>query len=244
MAFGEVTGATVQELAELQSEYERSPHHEKTGEPFESTFCLTRIGKQPEDYDGPTRWCRNRASVVDGERGHSCRFHGGMRNPDMDNLDPQANLKHSMYALPETIYATLTEEERELYEWVFTWPEVYEIDLSADPAAEHDFETLALEIVRQARSSDYILANTEVRQEGVYTAQGELLETKEVPNSLIDAHQRQIRLINTIKDALGITRKAQAANDTQESANDLMDSLSTVLSGFTSGGEYDPDQFE
>lgn len=240
MAFGAVTGGTWQEIAELKYKYEQSPHYKRTGQSFEHGYCLTRIGKQPEEYDGPERFCKRRA--VKG--GKACPFHGGTKSGTLENLDKHAGLKHSMYALPETIYATLTDEERALYEWVFSWPEVYGISFDDDPAAEHSFETLALEIVRQARSSDYILAESEVTTEGVYTPGGELLERKDVPNSLIKEHQSQIRMIETIKDSLGITRKSQSNQETASSASDLMDSLSGVLSSMMSETEYDPSQFE
>ena len=238
MAFGEVTGGTEADIERLEHEYYRSPKFKKTGIPFEESYCLFKIGRQPEDYDGPQRICKRRAT----KDSTWCPFH--QRSPTLENLDKTASLKHSMYALPQTIYETLTDEETELYEWVFTWPEVYGIDLSDDPSSEHSFETLAIEIVRQARSSDYILSNTEVTREGVYTAQGELLEQKVVPNRLIKEHQSQIRLIETIKDALGITRKAQSRDEQAESATTLMDSISGVVAEMTKGYDYDPDRFD
>jgi hypothetical protein len=240
MASGEVTGGTWQDIAELKFKYERSRKYEATGIPFEVSYCLTRIGKQPEEYDGPDRFCKRRA--VKG--GKACPFHGGTKSGTVENLDKHANLKHSMYALPETIYETLTDDERALYEWVFSWPEVYGIDFEGDPASEHSFETLALEIVRQARSSDYILANTEVTTEGVYTPGGELLERKDVPNRLIKEHQSQVRMIEKIKDSLGISRKSQATQETAASANNLMDSISGVLSSMMDNTEYDPSLFD
>jgi hypothetical protein len=238
MAYGEVTGGTEEDLERLKEQYHDSPKYKKTGIPFEESYCLTKIRYQPDEYDGPVRFCKRRAK----KDSTWCPFH--LKSPTLENLDKNAGLTHSMYALPETIYETLTEEETELYEWVFTWPEVYGIDLLEDPGAEHSFETLAIEIVRQARSSDYILSNTEVTREGVYTAQGELLEQKTVPNRLIKEHQSQIRLIEQIKDALGITRKAQSRDDRAESATNLMDSISGVIGAMTEGHEYDPDKFD
>lgn len=240
MAFGEVTGGTLDDITALKYRYEQSPHYRRTGIPFEHAYCVTKIGKQPEDYDGPQRFCKRRA-VKDGK---ACPFHGGSKAGRVENLEKYANLKHSMYALPSTIYETLTEEETALYEWVFSWPDVYGITFEDDPAAEHSFETLAIEVVRQARSSDYILANTEVTREGVYTPAGELLEQKEVPNRLIKEHQSQIRLIETIKESLGITRKAQSKQETASTANSLMDSISGVLGAMMNDVEYDPSLFD
>lgn len=254
MAFGEVTGSTVQELAELQWEYEHSPKFEQEGVPFEEAYCLTRIGKQPEDYDGPDRWCSNRAGRgEDGEHHPSCRFHGGSNGGDVDNLEIYAALKHGMYALPETIRETLSEEENAVLDDVLEWPEIYEIDLDEDPAAGHTFDTMAIEIVRQFRTSLYILQEYEVTTQGVYAASGERLmdETgnpvsEDVPNSLISAHQTQIRLIESMKDSLGVSRKARKANEQAEDRTDSIDGLSQALGGLIKSGEgsYDPSQFD
>jgi hypothetical protein len=241
MGAGAVTGATEREVKTIKGQYYNSPHFKKTGTAFEEAYCLVPIGKQPEEYDGPQRYCKNRAAK-DGIR-PQCRFHGAYMPYNPDSLPKYPNLKHSMYALPETILDTLTDEERDLLEWVMRWPEVYEIDLEADPASAHAFDTLALEIVRQARSSDYILANTEITTEGVYTPGGELLEQKTVPNRLIKDHQAQIRLIEKIKESLGITRKAQTAVEQTENRTDVMDSLSSALHDLINDDEavYEPE---
>ncbi|QCC48099.1 hypothetical protein [Halobellus limi] len=244
MASQEVSGADEQQLGELKVEYLKSPKFRESAIPFEEAYCLARIGRQPVEYDGPQRYCQNRVAK-DGNRDR-CRFHGAFAKPTLENLDKHAPLKHSMYALPETIRETLTDEEQDLLDWIMTWPEVYDIDLESDPAAGHSFDTLAIEIVRQARSSDYILANTEVTTEGVYDAKGELLETKEVSNRLIKDHQSQIRLIDTIKESLGITRKAQKKDEQVKDRTDVMDSLAGALGDLINNDEstYDPEMFE
>lgn len=244
MASQEVSGATAEEINSLRGWYYNSPKYRNEGTPFEEAFCLARIGKQPEEYDGPQRYCQNRVAK-DGNRPR-CRFHSAFAKTKPENLDKYGRLTHSMYALPETIRNTLSDDEKDLLDWVMKWPEVYEIDLEADPAAAHTFDTLAIEIVRQARSSDYILANTEVTTEGVYDAKGELLETKEVGNRLIGEHQSQLRLIEKLKDSLGITRKQSKQNEQVESRTDVMDSLAGALGDLINEDEstYDPDLFD
>jgi hypothetical protein len=150
-----------------------------------------------------------------------------------------------MYALPETIRDTMSEEEKDLLDWVMSWPEVYGIDLENDPAAAHTFDTLAIEIVRQARGSEYGLSNTIVTTEGVYTPQGELLEQKEVPQALIKEQQAQIKLIERLKDSLGITRKQQKKHEQTDNRTDVIESLSDALGGLIteSDADYDPEQF-
>lgn len=242
MASREVSGKTVQELAELEFEFEKKPR--AAWYEFEDYYCLAGPLRQPDDYDGPDRYCSQVA-----EANGRCRFHGG-KNPAggrPENLDPLANLKHSMYASEDTIRETMTDDERQLYDWIMSWAEVYGIDPDADPSAYDDLRTLAVERVRQERSSDYILAKqTEVTEEGVYTSDGQLLETREVPHSLIDSHQSQIRLIQKIKDTLGITRKAQQKGEQAETAMEVMDGFAGALSDLISGddGDYDPDDFK
>lgn len=256
MAFGEVTGATVQDVAELSHAYHKSPKFRREQIPFEEAYCLTRIGKQPEEYDGPTRYCQNRVSRGEaGEHHPSCRFHGGKLGANSDNLvEPHlANLKHAMYALPETIRETLSEEENELLDNVLEWPDIYDIDLASDPASGHSFDTLALEIVRQYRGSLYILTEYEVNTKGVYAGDGSRLideqgqpVSEDVPNSLISAFQSQIRMIESIKDNLGITRKAQTDEKQTDERTDTIDGLSTALSGLIEqgAGSYDPSKFD
>lgn len=240
MASGEVSGKTVQEIAEMRYRFKKSPRGDLYE--FDKYYCLAGPLRQPEDYDGPDRFC-SQPALNNGR----CRFHGGKNPGKPENLERFANLKHSMYATEATIRETMTDEERELYDWIMSWAEVYGIDPEEDPSAYDDLQTLAIERVRQKRSSDYILAKgTEVTKEGVYTAQGELLEQKEVPHSLIDAHQAQIRLIQKIKDTLGITRKQQKSEEKADSALEVMDSFAGALGDLISdeSGTYDPDEFE
>lgn len=239
MASKGVSGKTEEELEEMRKEFSetnRSKHYD-----FEECFCLAKIPKQPDDYDGPDRYCASRNL----KKFYRCKHHGGMTLPRLDNLDKLANMKHGMYATDEHLRRTMDDREEELYDWVLSWPEVYGIDLESDPSAAHDFQTLATEIVREARGKDYILRHGEIREKGVYLPDGTLVETEELPNSLSEVMGSQVRLIQKIKDSLGITRKQQMKDEKAESASDLMDDIVDVMGGLVDDRKgYDPDEFE
>ncbi|ELY47320.1 hypothetical protein [Natronorubrum sulfidifaciens] len=235
MASNEVTGKTEAELREMQVEYDH-PYIS-----FEDKFCLAKIPKQPEDYNGPQRYCVSQNV----ERNGRCKHHGGKNVPRLENLDKLANLKHGMYATDEHLRETMSEREEELYDWVLSWPKAYDIDLESDPSAAHDFHTLAIEIVREARGKDYILRHGEIREKGVYLPDGTLVETEELPNSLNEAMASQVRLIQKIKDSLGITRKQKMKGEQVESASELMDDIVGVMGNLVSERDsYDPEAFE
>lgn len=238
MASNSVTGKTVQELAEMRVEFKQKPRSNHYD--FEECFCLSKIPRQPEDYDGPQRYCVSREVKPNGR----CKHHGGNNEPHPENLDKLGNLKHGMYATDEHLRETMNEREEELYEWVLSWPEKYNIDLEADPSAAHDFQTLAVEIVREARGKDYILRNSEIREKGVYLPDGTLVETEELPNTLNEAMASQVRLIQKIKDSLGLTRKQQAKNEQVKNASEVMDGLVGAMSDLVNDKqEYDPNSF-
>ena len=108
MAAGEVTGWTLEDISEKREEYKETPKYKEEGVDFETAYCLTRIGKQPDDYDGPTRYCGNHVKRTGGV-GHyatgyapSCRFHGGTCNgQNAENLTEKSAMKHGMYATDE-----------------------------------------------------------------------------------------------------------------------------------------------
>ncbi|MFC6717906.1 hypothetical protein ACFQGT_09725 [Natrialbaceae archaeon GCM10025810] len=235
MASNEVTGKTEAELQEMRAEYDH-PYLE-----FEEKYCLAKIPRQPEDYDGPPRYCVSQNVKRNGR----CKHHGGCVVPRLENLDKLGNMKHGMYTSDEHLRETMDEREEELYDWVLSWPEAYGIDLVSDPSAAHDFQTLAIEIVREARGKDYILRHGEIREKGVYLPDGTLVETEELPNSLNEAMASQVRLIQKIKDSLGITRKQQMKDDQAQSAHEIMDGIVDVMGGLVKeANEYDPSAFE
>jgi len=239
MASQGVSGKTPDELVEMRSTFaqtNRSDHYD-----FEECFCLAKIPRQPEEYDGPDRFCSSRKL----KNGYRCKHHGGASSGNPENLEKLANMKHGMYATDEHLRETMIEREEELYDWVLSWPETYGIPLEEDPSAAHDFQTLATEIVREARGKDYILRNSEIREKGVYLPDGTMVETEELPNTLGEAMASQVRLIQKIKDSLGITRKQQAKDENAKTANEVMDSMAGAMSDLVGDAAgYDPDDFE
>lgn len=235
MGSQEISGRSQEELAEMRAD------HTHPYLAFEEWYCLSRIPRQPEDYDGPQRYCVSRNTKKNGR----CKNHGGMNKPRPENLEKLAAMKHGMYATDDHLRETMNAREEELYEWVLGWPEAYGIEIDEDPSAAHDFQTLAVEIVREARGKDYILSNSEVREKGVYLPDGTCVETEELPNTLGEAMASQVRLIQKIKDSLGITRKQQAKDENAKSANEVMDSVANAMGELVKDASaYDPGAFE
>ena len=235
MGSQEVSGKTEEQLETMRAE------HEHLYLSFEERYCLSRIPRQPEEYDGPQRYC----SSTNVKKNGRCKHHGGCTTPHPENLDKLASMKHGMYARDDHLRETMSEREEELYEWVLSWPDKYNIDLTEDPSAAHDFQTLAIEIVREARGKDYILRNSEIREKGVYLPDGTMVEQEELPNTLNEAMASQVRLIQKVKDSLGLTRKQQAKNDQVKNASEIMDGLAGAMTSMVdSNEEYDPSAFD
>lgn len=237
MSSVEVSGKTAEELAEMRY------NHDHAYLDFEEWYCLSKIGKQPDDYDGPQRYCSQHTV-----RHNRCRFHGGTNDGNPETLDKLGNMKHGMYATDEHLRETMDKREEELYDWVLSWPEYYDIPLEQDPSAAHDFQMLATEIVREARGKDYILRNSEIQEQGVYTPDGDLLEWETKPNALSEQMASQVRLIQKIKDSLGITQKRQAKQENEQNSVDVMDSMASAMGELVASDDeeqdFDPTEFE
>lgn len=242
MASGEVTGKTAEQVRKRRAEFQDLPAAEWYD--FEERFCLAKIPRQPEDYDGPDRYCFNRKLDPDT---YICKYHGGAGDPS--KLDKYANLKHSMRATRETIMDTLDRDggtaEHDLYDWITeSWPEAYDIDVSDDPVAEYEFHALALEIIRAERGEGYILGEGERGEKRVFSPTGEMY-MDDVPHYLADMIQRQRKLIMKMEDNLGISRKKRLANETAQDATDVFKSFAEVGASLINDAdtEYDPDRF-
>jgi hypothetical protein len=234
-----VTGKTAAELHSMRLDHEH-PYLD-----FEEWYCLAKIARQPDSYDGPQRYCSQHT-----QKNCRCRYHGGTNDGTPENLDKLANMKHGMYATDEHLRETMDEKEEELYDWVLSWPDAYDINLENDPSAAHDFQTLATEIVREARGKDFILREGEIREKGVYLPDGTMVETEELPNGLSEQMASQVRLIQKIKTSLGITQKEQAKRDDNDMQNDVMETMASAMSSLVEqddddqdGGGYDPEKF-
>lgn len=238
MASREVTGKTRSGLAELRSAFNgkpRSDHYD-----FEDYYCLSKIPRQPDDYDGPDRYC---AKVA--KQNGRCKHHGGNNVPTLENLDSLAAMKHGMKATRSNLIKDFSDADRELYNWVVDeWPEAYDISLEADPQAEYEFHALAVEIVRAERGEGYLIREGEKGQKKVFGPTGEV-EFEDVPHYLADMMQRQRKLIMKMEDNLGISRKARERKAENDDAADIMKSFAEVGASLItkSDKQYDPDEF-
>lgn len=242
MAFGEVTGATLAELCQMKQEFLKTPLCDDL--PFDEAFCLTRIGKQPEEYDGPQRYCKNRAATRDdGSKAVSCRFHGGCGAGD---IDPLANMSHGFFLNQQHLMENLRDYERDFYEEVlYEWPEKYGIDVESDPSALEDLHSLALAIVRDHRANDEIDRAGLTVHRSQYNAEGVEVGTEPEAHYLIDKEQAQRKLVMKMKDELGITRKHRDEMDSNEDASQtvagLVEGMKDALD--SDDHDYDPEQF-
>lgn len=249
MAVGKVTGATEEELEEMRENYYTQKKYNRTGVPFETTYCLTTIGKQPEEYDGPDRYCKNAVQQEDDGRHHAaCRFHGGDKADNgNDQLSPTANMRHGMYATDEHLEEEFTEQDQKLYDWVMSWAETYGWpSKEEDPSRYDDLEAIAMARVRIARSNKYILSEGEMKRQEIYDEAGNLIE-KDNPHALSEDVRLKRKLITDIKKELGITPKARSRMDTDEKEADAAEQLAKVAGDAIlgdsddEGGGFDPD---
>ena len=241
MATGEVTGKTLDELQELRSEFSEKPRAKWID--FGDYYCLAKIPKQPEEYDGPARYCASNRLVYGTSR---CKYHGGASGGTPENLDPLANMKHGMNATRQNLFEDMDSEgnewQMELYEWVTTeWPEAYDVDLENDPQAEYEFHALAVEIVRAERAEGFILREGEDNQKKIFGPDGSV-HYEDIPHYLSDMIQRQRKLIMTMEDNLGISRKKRLQNEQAQDATDVLKSFAEVGASLIteSDTEFDP----
>ena len=244
MATEQVTGRTEAGLDDLRAEFNETTRADLYD--FEDCFCLAKIPRQPEDYDGPKRYCVSRNVKHNGR----CKFHGGAGHGNPETLDKYANLKHGMKATRKAILDTMTRDgnewQVELYEWVTEeWPKAYDIDLDEDPNAEYEFHALALEIVRAERAEGWIFKEGEKGEKRVFAPTGEMYYD-DVPHYLADMIQRQRKLIMSMEDNLGISRKKRMQNQQAQDATDVMKSFAEVGASLISDteAEYDPDEWD
>lgn len=246
MAAGEQTGATLAEVGQLKQAFLSTPAASRMS--FEESYCLKKIGKQPEDYAGPQRYCKNRSKTCDdGTKAPFCRFHGGRSVGDTSNLTPLGNMTHGFFSNRKNLLNNLAEHEREFYEEVmYDWPDKYEIDFESDPSAMEDMHALALEIIRDHRAGDEIDTTGLTTQKSVYDATGREVGQEDQAHHLLGPGQAQRKLVMSMKDALGISRKHRdqlgQAEDASKTVAGLIEGMSEALD--KDKHDYDPDQFE
>ena len=253
MAQAEVTGGTVQDLAELKYEYKQSPKYIDTGVPFETAYCLVTIGKQPEDYDGPTRYCTKRvARTDDGGHAYSCRFHGANTRESIpeENLEKPglAALTHGMYATDEHLKEAFTDSDQKLYDFIMSWADAYGWpEKSEDPARYDLLEQLAVARVRAARSEKYVLETGEIEADEIFDSESGEIKEIEQENKLTEAIRLQRKLILDIMKELGLTPKEQNRMGAEESQANAAEQLAEVAAEAVLGspdGESDEPAFD
>ena len=248
MAKKSISGKTKDELNGLREEFENNPaSNEQT---FEEAYCLAKIPRQPEGYDGPDRYCAS----TDLRRWNLCKFHGGAGCGNPENLDPLANMKHGMYATEENLVEDFDEKDQALYNWVLTtYPEAYDIDLTEDPSSHHALRNLAIEMVRAERGYGYLIREGEKIEKPVRNAEGELIVdrdgevvTEDSEHYLAGMMNRQNNLLIKLKKSLGITRRQRLEREETKEGTEAIETIAEIGSEVIDpdSKEYDPTRFE
>lgn len=258
MAAGEVTGATEEELKSIEGEHYNNPLWLEHDIPFEVAYCLVPIGKQPDDYDGPQRYCKKRASKkeeyeagVYEEEAYAmcCRFHGGDAEKAGQYLHcPYTTpIKHGAYADDEHLIMDFDDDEQELYDQIMEqWPEIYDWPpRSEDPARYRILRRVAVNEVRALREEEYI-DGQEVNEIPITDEQGVEVGTQDIENPLLREYRLLMSEVTNQMKELGLTPKERQKMDTLESQADKDDALTDIASEALDddGGEYDPNQFD
>lgn len=246
MARQKVTGKTQQEIDALREEYNPSEHD---GIPFHRKYCLAEIPQQPEDYDGPVRFCTLQQYLHDMGDTRICKFHGGAG--DTDGLDKLGNMKHGMYATRENLVEDFDNKDQALYDWIIEeWPTAYDIDLENDPNAAYDFHRLAAEIVRAERGRGHLIREGEIHEQERVSDEGNVVVddsgevvTEKSEHYLAQMLHRQDSKVSSLEDNLGITRKERLRQDSTDDAVEAIKGFAELGTQFLSrdDGDYDPD---
>lgn len=258
MAAGEITGGTPYELEQKKEKHESARLYNKYNIPFEVAFCLDPIGKQPDEYDGPQRYCTRRAAKrkdYDGHKydreayGRVCKFHGGPTRGDWgdDNLEPlTAAITHGAFADDEHLKMDFNDDEQELYDSIMEdWPEIYDWPpRSEDPARYRILRRVAVNEVRAIREEEY-LDDAEVVEIEDRDEQGVVMGTHDEENPLAREYRLLMSEVTNQMKELGLTPKEQQKMDSLSSQADKDDALSEIAKDALDDDdrEYDPDQF-
>lgn len=262
MAAGELTGASPSELETLEGEYYNSPQYLNHGIPFELAYCLNPIARQPDEYDGPQRFCKRRAAKKDEDdyEGEStdkaafalcCHPHGGhvtkhghegehtLENP------LTVSITHGAYADDEHLKMDFDEDEQQLYDNIMeNWPDIYDWpDRSEDPARYRILRRVAVNEVRALREEEY-LDGAETIEVEEYDENGVVMGTHDEENPLAREYRLLMSEVTNQMRELGLTPKERQKMDTLESQAGKDDALKRVAGDALDGDEdYDPDQF-
>lgn len=253
MARENVTGATKKELAQLRTEFENNKRDVAGAPSFEETYCLAKIGKQPDDYDGPVRKCTQK-NVMPYGSGWTCPKHGGATgiNPNYhDEFTEAHHIEHGMYATRENLIDDFSEKDWALYNWVLReYPKAYDIDVTKDPASQYDLHRLAVAIVRAERGRGYVVSEGEVREQEVRNEEGRVvidddgeIVTEKSEHYLSEMLRKQDKKITKLEKELGITRKERRKHDQTDDAVEAIKNFAELGATFLERDEkdYNPD---
>lgn len=245
MATESVSGITREELEELREEYEQrieqSPYTAEQAPDFDEKYCLAHIARQPDDYDGPPRYCSSQ-DVISAGSAWLCKHHGGATDVDENHslaekgYDGSDSMKHGMFATRENLIADFDEKDEALYNWVLReYPNAYDIDLDSDPSTQYDLHRLAVEIVRAERGRGWLIEEGEVNEKNVRDENGRVIVddngdivTEKSEHYLAQMLHRQDKKITQLEKELGITRKEQRRHDQTDDAVDAIKSFANV----------------
>jgi hypothetical protein len=245
MASKRVTGRTREQIEGLRLRHEYLDRDKD----FEEQYCLSPIPRQPDDYQGPDRFCVNQGYISKIGSEYRCKYHGG--DGTTEHLDKLANMKHGLRAEDDSLMEDFSEKDETLYQWITEeWPESYDIDTSTDPQAAYDFHRLALAVVRAERGRGYVIEEGEVHEEEKVSEEGALVVgsdgevvTEKSEHYLSNMLNRQDNKITKIEKELGITRKERDRSSKQDDAIDAMKGFEALGQKFLGREEksYDPD---
>lgn len=250
----------------MEEEHRETPRFEEHDIPFDVAYCLKSIPRQPDEYDGPQRYCRRRAAKKDDDDYEGdgtdkaayavlCPPHGGdvekQGHKYKDKLDdPTHAITHGAYANDENLKMDFTDEEQNLHDSIMeNWPEIYDWPAeSEDPARYRILRRVAVNEVRSIREEDYLDERTgegEVYHEPVFDDQGVEVGTKDAENPLAREYRLLMSEVTNQMKELGLTPKEQQKMDTLESQADKDDALTEIASdALGDDGDYDPNQFD
>lgn len=231
MAKKTITGKPADEVARRRQEHdERCPDAN-----FDRKFCLAKIPHQPEDYDGPPRYCFNRRTHKIGDN-WICKYHGGAGQTHPENMEKLAGMKHGMDALRKHIRQDFDDKDLAIYNWVIDdYPEAYDIDIEKSPADAYDIHRLAVEIVRAERGRGYLIGEGEVHEEEVRGEDGRVVVddsgnvvTSKSQHYLARMLKDQDAKITKLQKELGITRKERQRVNQTDDAVEVMKNFTEV----------------
>lgn len=259
MASEEVTGATVSELRSKRGRHYNTSQYLDHGVDFEMAYCLVPIGKQPDEYEGPQRYCTKRASKVDDYNGHRfddaayhprCKWHGGGHLNEggyNENLDPLANIKHGLHATDEHLQMDYTDAEQKLHDGIVDgWPEAYGWpDREDDPARYLMLDKVATNVVRSVRAEDYIDEEGEIYLKPIFAEGAGQVGEEDTENPLAREYRLLLNQILDFLKELGLTPKERQKMDTLESQANKHDAVAEIAGTALDkdAHDYDPERF-